>query len=185
MIQQLLLSSFFIHTKPTQTSQLNPFLVEMDACEFFIAALHHYSCLCSNDITLFWSITLNMLLISARLESNCQVHIQRQAEHISSSPAVVISSHCIASYSHYKATMMHIVILSTSTIDLHVDSTRIIFGCCASSLVILVVPYSQLHRSAFLECNFRLALMYLKSFLSSLSFLLFLLICAFCVCEKQ
>ena len=109
MIQQLLLSSFFIHTKPTQTSQLNPFLVEMDACEFFIAALHHYSCLCSNDITLFWSITLNMLLISARLESNCQVHIQRQAEHISSSPAVVISSHCIASYLHSEATMMHIL----------------------------------------------------------------------------
>ena len=55
---------------------------------------------------------VNMLLISARLESNYPVHIQRQVEHFSSSPAVVITSHWIASYLHYKATMIPIAIHS-------------------------------------------------------------------------
>ena len=53
-----------------------------------------------------------MILSSARLESNCQVDIQSQAEHVSSSAALVTISHCIASYIHSKANMMHIAIHS-------------------------------------------------------------------------
>jgi hypothetical protein len=68
--------------------------------------------LCINVISLFWSISLNVLLSSARLESNHQIHIQRQVEHVSSSAAIVTTSHCIASYIHSEATMMHIAIHS-------------------------------------------------------------------------
>ena len=99
------LPCFSLTAKPNQIPQLSHFLVESSVCEFCIAALHHYSCLCINGITLFWSISLNMLLISARLESNCQVNIQRQADHVSSSPVIVITSHYIASYLHSEATM--------------------------------------------------------------------------------
>ena len=106
MIQQLLLTSFFINNKTNQIQQLSRFLVETPTCEFIIAALHHYSCLCNNGSTLILNILSNLLLSSARLESNCQVHIQRHAEHISSSPAIVITSHCIASHLHSEATMM-------------------------------------------------------------------------------
>ena len=112
MIQRLLFTLFFINNNPNQTSQLSFFLVETTAIEFFIVDSNHYTCLCITVNTLFWSILLNVSLSCARLESNCQVHIQRQAEHVSSSTAVVITSHCIASYLHSEATMMPIAIYS-------------------------------------------------------------------------
>ena len=85
----------------------------MAGCEFFIVALHHFLCLCNNDITSFLSILLNLLLRYARLESNCPVDIQRQPEHVSSATATVTTS-C------------------------YIVSTRI-SGCCPSFVVILVV----------------------------------------------
>jgi hypothetical protein len=53
MIQQLSLTLFFTNYKPNQTKQLNPFLVETAVCEFFIAALHHYSCFASMTLPYF------------------------------------------------------------------------------------------------------------------------------------
>ena len=66
---------------------------------------------------LIFCISLNVLLSSARLESNCPVYIQRQAEHVSSSSAIVtthhcIALHCIASYLHSEPIMMQIAIHS-------------------------------------------------------------------------
>jgi hypothetical protein len=85
----------------------------MAACEFFIPALHHFSWLCNNGIILFWIILVNLLLCSARLESNCQGDIQRQEEYAFFSAAIVISSsHCIASHIHSEATILNIAIHS-------------------------------------------------------------------------
>ena len=112
MIQRLLLTSIFINENLNLTPQLSLFLVEMTLLEFVIAALHQYSCVCINVRTIILNISLNILLSSARLISNCPVHIQKQAEHVSLSPAVVITCHCISSYLYYKATMMPIAIHS-------------------------------------------------------------------------
>ena len=53
-----------------------------------------------------------MPLSSARLESNFPVDIQRQAEHVPSSAAIVTSRQFIASFIHSEATMMPIAIHS-------------------------------------------------------------------------
>ena len=45
------LPRFSLTTNQPKYHNLSPFLVETAACEFFIAELHHYSCLCINDIT--------------------------------------------------------------------------------------------------------------------------------------
>ena len=68
------------------------------------------------------------------------VDIQRQAEHISSSPAVVITSHWIASYLHYKSTMMPIAIHSQQETLICTLMPQGSLAAFASSLVILVVP---------------------------------------------
>ena len=54
MIQRLLLTLFFIDNKTKLNTIIESFLVETAVCEFFIAVLHHYSCFCINDITLFY-----------------------------------------------------------------------------------------------------------------------------------
>ena len=111
MYSRLLLTLFFMNNKTNKIPQLNPFLAETAVCEFFIAALHHYSCLCNGGITLFWSISLCILLSSARGQNQTvRVDIQRQAEYISSSAAIITNSNGTASYLHSEATMMQIVI---------------------------------------------------------------------------
>ena len=107
MIPQLLLTLFFTINKPNQTPSLNPFLVETAACELFIATFHQYSCLYNNDITLFCIISLNMLLSSARLESNCKSWYSK-----ASRTYFLVTSHCIALYLHSEATMKPIAIQS-------------------------------------------------------------------------
>ena len=140
MTQRLLLTLFFINNNPIQTPQLSPFLVEMAVCEFFIAALHHYSCLCNNGITLFWSISLNVLLSSARvrIKLSSTYSKARRTCFLISSCSHQQPLHCLihtfrSNYDEYYHSF------SARTIDLHVDATRI-SSCCVSSLVILVVP---------------------------------------------
>jgi hypothetical protein len=60
----------------------------------------------------FWSILLNMLLSSARLQAKGQIYIQRQAEHAFSSAAIVTTSHGIALYLQSDTLLMHISIHS-------------------------------------------------------------------------
>jgi hypothetical protein len=112
MIQQLSLTSFFTNYKPNKTKQLNPFLVETAVCEFFIAALQHCSCFASMTLPYFIYFIKPALYFGKVRSKTVKVDIQRQAEHISSSPAIIITHHCIASYLHYKATVMPIAIQS-------------------------------------------------------------------------
>ena len=116
----------------------------MAACEFFIASLHHYSCLCNNCIKLF------MHFVKCALEF-CKVRIKVSSIHSKASrTCFLFISHCHHPPLHCIA--LHCLILtfrtnydanchsfSTWNIDLHFESTRI-FGCCARCLVILIVP---------------------------------------------
>jgi hypothetical protein len=112
---------------------LNPFLVETAVCEFTIAALHHYSCLASMTLPYFIKCALDFGKVRSK---TVRVDIQRQAEHISSSPAIISSSLVLTFRSNYEA---YCHSFSTGAIDLHIDSARIT-GVCSSSCVISVVP---------------------------------------------
>jgi hypothetical protein len=108
----------------------------MATCEFFIAALQHYSCFASMTIPYFMYFIKRALEFGKVRSKTVRVDIQRQAEHISSSPAIIISSLVLTFRSNYDA---YCHSFSTRTIDLHIDAARI-FGCCTSSCVIPVVP---------------------------------------------
>ena len=109
----------------------------MAMCEFFIAALHHYSC--------FASVTLPYFIYFIKhAHEFCKVRIKL------SSKRSKVSRTCFLISSHWHHQPLHYFIitfrsnyeaychsLSTGTIDLHIDSARI-FGCCSSSCVILV-----------------------------------------------
>jgi hypothetical protein len=136
MIQQLSLTSFFTNYKPNQTMQLNPFLVETATCEFTIAALQHNSRFASMTLPYYMYFIKYALEFGKVRSKTVRNDIQRQAEHISSSSAIISSSLILAFRSNYEA---YCHSFSTRTIDLHVDAARI-FGCCMSSLVTLVVP---------------------------------------------
>ena len=133
MIQQLSLTSFF--TNYNQTKQFNPFLVETATCEFTIAALHHYSCSASMTLPYFidfikcalefGKVTIKVLGLTFKGKQSIFPHYQ--------------PLHCLVLTfrSNYDAYCHSI---STGTIDLHIDSARIV-GCCSSSCVILVDPF--------------------------------------------
>jgi hypothetical protein len=136
MIQQLSLTLSFTNYKPNQTKQLNPFLVETAVCEFIIAALHHYSHFASMTLPYFMYFIKYALEFGKVRSKTVRADIQRQAEHISSSPAIISSSLVLTFRSNYD---VYCHSFSTQTIDLHIDSARI-FGCCTSCHDIPVVP---------------------------------------------
>ena len=117
-----------------QTKQLNPFLVETAVCEFFAAALHHYSCFAPTSLPYFIDIIQHALeLCKVRIKLLEMTFKGKQNMFPHQQPL-----HCLilTFRSNYEAYCHSI---STSTIDLHVDSARIT-GSCASSCVTLVVP---------------------------------------------
>ena len=141
MILQLLLTWFFIKNKTKPNTIIESFPCWngcMWALYWCITSLfmflHHWLCL-------ILCISLNMLLIPARLESNCQGWHSKTSRtyFLIKSRSHHQPLHCLKHTfrSNYE-TYCHS--FSTNNIDLHVDSTRIIFGCCTSSLDILVVP---------------------------------------------
>ena len=138
MIQRLLLTSYFIDNKTKPNT-----IIELFPCWNSCMWVHH-CCIISLFMFvqqwhyLLWSISLNVLLISARLKQTVSVDIQRQVEYVPSSPAIVITSHWIASLTFRNNYDTYCPLFSTGTIDLHIDSARI-FGCCTSCLVIPVV----------------------------------------------
>jgi hypothetical protein len=88
MIQESCLPCFPLTTN--QTKQLNPFLVEAAVCEFLIAALQHYSCFASMTLPYFMYFIKSGLDFGKVRSKTVRVDIQRQAEHISSSPAIAL-----------------------------------------------------------------------------------------------
>jgi hypothetical protein len=113
MIQQLSLTLFFTNYKPNQmkqnkTKQLNPFLVETAVCEFFIAAIQHYSCFASMTLPYYMYFIKYALEISKvkikLLEMTFKGKQSIFLHHQPSSAAVL--------YLHSEATMMPIVIHS-------------------------------------------------------------------------
>ena len=117
-----------------QTKQLNPFLVETAACEFTIAALHHYSCFASMTLPYFMYFIKHALefgkvrikLLEMTFKGKQNIFHNQQPLHWLILTFRSNDDACCNSF-------------SASTIDLHVDSARIT-GSCASSCVILVVP---------------------------------------------
>ena len=117
-----------------QTKQFNPFLVETAVCEFTIAALHHYSCFASMTLPYFIDIIkpalefskVKIKLLEMTFKGKQSIFPHHQPLH-----CLVLTFR-----SNYEAYCHSI---STGTIDLHVDSARLV-GCCSSSCVILVVP---------------------------------------------
>ena len=134
MNQQLSLTSFFTNYKPNQTKQSNPFLVETAVCEFFIAVLHHYSCFASMTLPYFMYFIERALefgkvkikLLEMTFKGKQSIFPHHQPLHF----LVLIFRSNYEAYCHS---------ISTGTIDLHVDASRIT-GSCASSRVTLVVP---------------------------------------------
>ena len=116
MIQQLLLTLFFIKSNPNQTPKLipklSPFLVEKVACEFFIAALHHYSCFSSVTLPYFIDFTQRALEL-------CKVRSKLSSKHSKARRTYfLITSHYIASYLQSEATMMPIAVHSQQVLSI-------------------------------------------------------------------
>ena len=106
----------------------------MAACEFFIAALHHYSCFASMTLPYFIDIIKHALEFGkVKIKMLQMTFKDKQSIFPHQQPL-----HCLilTFRSNYDA---YCHSFSTRTIDLHTDSARIT-GSCTSSRVTLVVP---------------------------------------------